>query len=244
MIPHADHSAGVGDMRKKLLALVILVLGLGAGISLTVASPPFYTSSADVEVTSGGEWDAASLAILVTSQPVLDTAAHRLGQNQTAAELKDHLTVVHESLVFTVTAKDHDPGQAKAMASAVIGSFRHFLAGHDHVLKKGLPTHKRIRTIVLRPPRQGLAQRPLGAYLETAGLGFLGGVLLAFLIVRPSRRDVRRGYRAAFTLIFGRGRIAMNVLEVLDGPVIEVDHKAQRYTARNKRPVASHAGRV
>jgi hypothetical protein len=231
-------------MRRKLLALVILVLGVGAGISFTVASPPFYTSQGQVDVSPGGEWDAASLAVVMTSDPVLVAAAHDPGLNQTAAELKSHLQVVHESLVFTVTAKDRDPGHAKAMASAVVGSFRHFLAGHDHILKKGLPTHKRITLFALKPPRQGMAQRPLGSYFETGGLGFLGGVLLAFLVARPSRREVRRGYRAAFTLIFGRGRIAANILEILDGPASEVEHRVQRSAARDRRPAPSHAGRV
>ena len=231
-------------MRRKLIALVIGILGLGTGILFTAVYPPFYTSQALVEVTPGGEWDPASLGVLVSSQPVLAGAANRPGLNKTVAELKGNLQVAHESLVFTLTAKDRDPGQAKAMASAVIGSFRHFLATRDHVLKKGLPTGKRVTSIVLRPARQGTAQRPLGSYAETIGLGLLGGVLLAFLVVRPSRREVRRGYRAAFTLIFGRGRMASNILELLDGPAGEDDHQAQRHVARDRRPAALHAGRA
>jgi hypothetical protein len=231
-------------MRRKLIALVIVLLGLGAGVLFTAGHPPFYTSQAQIEVSPGGEWDPASLAVLVSSQPVLVAAAHRPGLNKTVVELKGNLQVAHESLVFTLTAKDQDPGQAKAMASAVIGGFRHFLATRDHVLKKGLPTGKRVTSIVLRPARQGTAERPLGYYAETTGLGLLVGVLLAFLVVRPSRREVRRGYRAAFTMIFGRGRIASNILELLDGPAGEDDHKTQRHVARDKRAVAWHAGRA
>jgi hypothetical protein len=232
-------------MRRKLIALVIVLLGLGAGVLFTAAYPPFYTSEAQVEVvTPGGDWDPASLAILVSSQPVLVAAAHRPGLNKTVAELKGNLQVAHESLVFTLTAKGQDPAQAEAMASAVIGSFRHFLATRDHVLKKGLPTGKRVTSIVLRPSRQGTAQRPLGTYAETTGLGLLVGVLLAFLVVRPSRREVRRGYRTAFTLIFGRGRIASNILELLDGPAGEEDRKAQRHVARDMRRPGWHAGRA
>jgi hypothetical protein len=232
-------------MRRKLIALAIVLLGLGAGVMFAAAYPPFYTSQAQVEViTPGGEWDPASLAVLVSSQPVLVPAAQRPGLNKTVAELKGNLQVAHESLVFTLTAKAQDPDQAKAMASAVIGSFQHFLATRDHVLKKGLPTGERVTSVVLRPPRQGTAQRPLGYYAETTGLGLLVGVLLAFLVVRPSRREVRRGYRAAFTMIFGRGRIASNILELLDGPAGEDDHKTQRHVARDKRSAAWHAGRA
>jgi hypothetical protein len=125
-------------MRRKLIALVIVLLGLGAGVLFTAGHPPFYTSQAQIEVSPGGEWDPASLAVLVSSQPVLVAAAHRPGLNKTVAELKGNLQVAHESLVFTLTAKDQDPGQAKAMASAVIGRFRYFLASRDHVLKKGI----------------------------------------------------------------------------------------------------------
>jgi len=45
-------------------------------------------------------------------------------------------------------------------------------------------------------------------------------------------------------LIFGRGRIASNILELLDGPAGEDDHKTQRHVARDRRPAAWHAGRA
>lgn len=231
-------------MRRKLIALVLGILGLGAGILFTAINPPLYTSQAIVQVDPGGEWDPASLAIVLSSEPVLVGAARKLGLDNNSSALHGDLQVIYVSRDFTVTAKGQYPEQAQAMASAVIGSFRHFLATHDHILKKGLPTRTLVTSIVLRPPRPGAPQRPLGSYAETAGLGLLGGALLMFLVVRPSRREVRRGYRAAFTLIFGRGRIATNILGLLDGPAAEDDHKAQRHVGRDKRPAAWHAGRA
>jgi capsular polysaccharide biosynthesis protein len=231
-------------MRRKLLALVIVVLGLCAGILAPAAYPPFYASQAIVNVDAGGEWDPPSLAIMLTSDRVLVEAAHRLGSHKTASDLRGNLQVTYASLVFTLTAKGRDPRQAKAVASAVTASFSDFLPRDDHVLKRGLPTRKPVTVTVLRSAGPGTAERPLGITAETGGLGLLAGVLLAFLVAQPSRREVRRGYRAAFRLIFGRGRIATNVLELIDGTAAEDERKVQRHAGRDKRLTAWHLGRT
>jgi len=204
-------------MRRKLLALMIGLLGLTAGVLFIAVHPPFYTSQALIQVDPGGEWDPASLAMIVSTEPVLAGAARQLSLDTDPSELRGDLRVIYVSRDFTVIAKSQYPGQARAIASAVMGSFRRFLAAHDHLLKKGLPSRALVTSVVLRPPRPGTPQRPPGSYAETGGLGLLAGVLLAFLVVRPSRRELRRGYRAAYALIFGRGRIATNILELLDG---------------------------
>jgi len=235
-------------MGRKLLALVIVMLGLGAGITATAAYPPFYTSQATfcvsaqlycAESPGGGEWDPPSLAIVMTSDPILIAAAHRLGKHETVSDLRGVLQVTYDSGVFTLTAKGQNPQRARVTASAVLSSFRAFLPTHDHVLKKGLTTRTPFNLLVLRSAGRGIPQRPFGSYLETGGLGLLAGVLLVFLIVQPSRREVRRGYRAAFRFLFGRGRIANGLLDLIDGPLNEDEHKAQRRASRDQQLAAA-----
>ena len=99
--PHAEQFSGVGEMRKKLLALAIGILGLGAGLFFTAAHPPFYASQVTVSVTPGGEWDPASLAIMMTSGPVLAAAANQLHPNQTALAMLGDLRVTQVSRLFS-----------------------------------------------------------------------------------------------------------------------------------------------
>src|SRR5215475_1519317 len=234
-------------MRRKLLALVIVVLGIGAGVAATAAYPPFYTSQATVCVSAsaicgasaGGEWDPPSLAVMMTSDPVLVVAARGLGRHETASDLRGDLRVTYEGPILTLTAQGLRPRQAKAVASAVIASFADFLRAHDLVLKKGVATRQPVNLTVFRAAGRGIAQRPLGCYLQTAGLGLLAGVLLVFLIVQPSRREVRRGYRAAFRVVFGRGRVATGILDLIDGPLSEDEPKAQGRAGRDQRLAAA-----
>ena len=231
-------------MRKKLLALAIGILGLGAGLFFTAAHPPFYASQATVSVTPGGEWDPASLAIMMTSGPVLAAATNQLHPNQTALAMRGDLQVTQVSRLFIVTAKGQDSAHAMALAAAVAKSFSDFLPTDDHVLKKGKPTRKRVEATVLTPADSGTAQRPLGSYAMTGALGLMIGLLLAFVVLRPSRREMRGGYRAAVRLIFGRGMIAADLLDLIDGLASEDEEKSHVHSDRDDQLAAWHSGRA
>ena len=210
----------------------------------TAAYPPFYTSQVTVNVRPGGEWDPASLAIMVTSGPVLVAAAHQFHLNQTVLGMRGDLQVTHVSHLFVVTAKGQDSAHAMALAAAVASSFSDFLPTDDHMLKKGKPTRKRVTASVLTAAGPGTAQRPLGSYAMTGALGLMSGLLLAFVVLRPSRREMRRGYRAAVRLIFGRGMIAADLLDLIDGPASEDEQKAHVHSDRDDQLAAWHSGRA
>ena len=231
-------------MRKKLLALVMGIAGLGAGFLFTAAYPPFYTSQVTVNVRPGGEWDPASLAIMVTSGPVLAAAAHQFHLNQTVLGMRGDLQVTHVSHLFVVTAKGQDSAHATALAAAVASSFSNFLPTDDHMLKKGKPTRKRATASVLTAAGPGTAQRPLGSYAMTGALGLMSGLLLAFVVLRPTRREMRRGYWAVVRLIFGRGMIAADLHDLIDGPGSGGEQKARVQSDQDNQRAAWHSGRA
>jgi hypothetical protein len=112
------------------------------------------------------------------------------------------------------------------------------------MLKKGKPTRKTVTASVLTAAGPGTAQHPLGSYAMTGALGLIGGLLLAFALLRPSRREMRRGYRAAVRLIFGRGVIAADLLDLVDGLATEDEQKAQGHSDRGNQLAARHSGRA
>lgn len=116
--------------RRRLLALVVLVVELAAtGVFLALA-PRVYESTATIAAAPKAEALAstgnvttlqATVARLVTTGDVLEGARHRITPTPTLATMKESVsgTLVTGTVLVRITARHGDPVRAAAIANAV-----------------------------------------------------------------------------------------------------------------------------
>ena len=124
--------------RRRLLALLVLVVELGATAAFLALAPRVYESTATISAAPSQEalrstgnlaTLQATIARLVTTGDVLDAARRRITPTPTLAAMKDSVTgtLVTGTVLVRVTARHEDPAMAARIANAVAAE----LPSHD-----------------------------------------------------------------------------------------------------------------
>ena len=114
--------------RHRLLAVLPVVVLVGAALLWSAQTTPVYTASASALITgpsgavaTDAPTQLGSYAKLATSPIVIDPVIESLGLDTTASQLaaKISATVVPSSAIFQIAATDSDPQSAARIANAV-----------------------------------------------------------------------------------------------------------------------------
>jgi capsular polysaccharide biosynthesis protein len=119
--------------RRRVVAIVVLGLGVICSIALALFIKPNYAATAHlllVNDTQGRdpEEEGADMPRMAASTTVLDPVRSQLHLDEPTDELRKFITikVAPKSSIMTIATKDHDPARAVTITNAVAESFVSF----------------------------------------------------------------------------------------------------------------------
>ena len=170
------------------LLMLSTLLGAGAGLGITVKTPPEYRASASVLVRTGGSTNDYSAVMasekmaltyenLITKRPVIEQAARTLGlePDQIADQLDVRL--VSKTLVIELRVTDRDPQRAANIANAVLAAFIRTQQESGNARARDIT----VVEVASPPPRPVSPNATRNLVLSSVGGGLLGAsAVLAF----------------------------------------------------------------
>ncbi|NIJ05855.1 polysaccharide biosynthesis tyrosine autokinase [Frigoribacterium faeni] len=180
---------------RKGWALIVggLALGLGLGVLALLVIPPSYVSTTRVFVSvqgidqssaqdivqgsSAAQQKVTSYLSVATSSRVLQPVVDELRLDTTTTELAERVTATSpaNTVIISISARDHDPGVARRIAAAVGTSFTKVVADEIELPVGGGPTPVRVETI---EPASSPTSPASPRLATTLGLGLLAGFVL------------------------------------------------------------------
>lgn len=189
--------AKVVNLLRKKLWIIIIFIGIGAGIGFAQAhfnqAEPIYESSASIVLRENSDY-MTTLLVFITEPPVLETAVSELNVNISAEQLLQRINVqpVNQSQIVRISAYDSTPERAAEIANTVAFVYKDTVAD---VLK-----YNGVDIIAEAKVREG--QQPINTnsnrrVFVTAIFGLLAGI--GFVILLDSldtkirnERDIER----------------------------------------------------
>ena len=170
--------------RHKFVVAISVVLGLAAGIGLTLLRPAMQTSSALV-VLPQSVHNVATQVVIASSDPVLMGAQRTLGSGGPPQTLRNAIKVKNvTSDIISISAQSKTAAQAERTADAVADSY---VAYVNSPSRPGPPVQARILQ-----PAPNATVTPLSIRLVVGGgLGVLLGLLIGAIVVLATGRKDR-----------------------------------------------------
>lgn len=117
--------------RRKILVGAVTLVGLVAGIAISVLSPPLVASQALVVLPQGAP-PVVTEAVIAASVPVLSRALPEISPPMSLQTLQNQLSAQGvTSIVISVTAKGKSSAQAEGAANAVANSYIAYVGAPD-----------------------------------------------------------------------------------------------------------------
>jgi capsular polysaccharide biosynthesis protein len=169
--------------RHKFVVAIFVVLGLAAGIGLTLLRPVMLTSTALV-VLPQNVHNVATQVVIASSDPVLIGAQRTLGSGGPPQTLRNALKVKSlTSDIISITAQDKVAARAERTADAVANSY---VAYVNSPSRPGPPVQARLLQPALNATATPLPKR----LLVTGALGILLGLIIgAIVALAIGRKD-------------------------------------------------------
>jgi capsular polysaccharide biosynthesis protein len=181
------------NVRKSLQILrqhwiaagLIVLLGLVAGVGFAAASPPLYSDTALV-VLSSSTRTMTTQALIADSNPVLAGAARRLHPAMSVQTLSSHVQVTTPIVfVLSISAEAGSAAQATDAANAVADSYVAYVNATSNATGK-------VSAQVLHHAASASKTWLLIPMLTIGGIGALAGLLVGTIAVLAVYRDNRR----------------------------------------------------
>ena len=171
--------------RHKFVVAIFAVLGLAAGIGLTMLRPAMMTSNALV-VLPQSTHNVATQVVIASSDPVLTGAQRALGLAGPPETLRNIINVkTLTSDIISISAQGKTAARAERTADAVADSY---VAYVNSPSRPGPPVQARILQPALNATATPLSIR----LLVGGGLGLLLGLLIGAIVVLATGRRDRR----------------------------------------------------
>jgi capsular polysaccharide biosynthesis protein len=171
--------------QHKFVVAIFVVLGVAAGIGLTLLRPVMLTSTALVVLPSSVH-NVATQVVIASSDPVLIGAQRTLGSGGPPQTLRNAIKVKNvTSDIISISAQAKTAAQAERTADAIANSY---VAYVNSPSRPGPPVQARI----LQPAPNATAAPLSMRLLVGGGLGLLLGLLIGAIVgLAIGRRDRR-----------------------------------------------------
>ena len=172
--------------RHKLIMLIAAVVGLGLGVGFTMLNPPMLASQALVVVPQSTLRTIETQVVVVTSEPVLTRAMHRMHPPMPLAALRRGVSAKNLTYdLLAVIGHARTARQARSIATAVAQSYVRYVGTTSSAV--GLV---QAHTLETAGPATGT---PVVVSLSlTAGVGLLIGMLFGVIAAVAIGRGDRR----------------------------------------------------
>ena len=171
--------------RHKIIVAVFAVLGLAAGVGITVMSPPMLTSSTLV-VLPATIRNMSTQVVIADSDPVLSGALRTLNSSQPPDTLRGSIRVKSvTSNLLSISAQGKTAAEAESTANAIANSYVGYV-------NAGARSGARVQARILQRATNA-SGTPLSVRLIVAGgLGTLAGLLIGVIVALALHRRDRR----------------------------------------------------
>jgi capsular polysaccharide biosynthesis protein len=164
---------------------LIVLLGLLAGVGFAAASPPLYTGTALI-VLSSSTRNMTTQALIAESNPVLAGAARGLHPTMSVPTMRRHVQVTTPiAFVLSISAQGESAAQATDTANAVADSYVAYSGAAGNAADQ-------VSARVLRHATSASKTWLLVPLLTIGGIGALAGLLVGTVGVLAVYRDSRR----------------------------------------------------
>ena len=161
--------------RRKILVGAVTLVGLVAGIAISVLSPPLVSSQALVVLPQGAP-PVATEAVIAASVPVLSRALPEIAPPMSLQTLQNRLSAQGvTSIVISVTAEGKSSAQAESAANAVANSYIAYV---------GVPDSPggQLKVHLLESATTTTGMKPATQDALYAGLGVLAGLVVGIVM--------------------------------------------------------------
>jgi capsular polysaccharide biosynthesis protein len=174
-------------LRQHWIAVgLIAMLGLFAGVGITALSPPMYSDSAVVALSTSTS-NMTTQTVIAGSDPVLAEAAQSLDPATSAQALSGRVQVTNPiAFVLSITAEGKTAVQAQAIANAVADSYVAYVGAAD------TPGGRQVTAQVLQHAIDASKSSLLIPMLIAAIIGALAGSTVGVVGVLAVNRDDKR----------------------------------------------------
>jgi capsular polysaccharide biosynthesis protein len=174
--------------RYKAIVIGMAVLGLSAGVALTLVYPPLPAATTLVQLPPLTARAISTQVVIAASDPVLAGAVSHTYPDESLQALKNRVQAASVTpSIISITAKGRTPAQAMSAANALADSYVDYIGRNDSAVGK-LPAE-------VLSYATTTVKTPLAVQLLLAGgLGLLLGLLLgatAAVAVGRNRRRLR-----------------------------------------------------
>ena len=171
--------------RHKVIVAVFAVLGLAAGVGITVMSRPMVTSNT-VVVLPATIRNMSTQVVIAGSDPVLSGALRTLDSSQSPETLRNSIQVKSLTTnLLSISAQGRTAAAAESSANAVAHSYVGYVSA-------GTRSGGRVQARVLQPATSASGTSRSVRLIVAGGAGALAGLLLGVIVALALHRRDRR----------------------------------------------------